>query len=57
MVFPLGMYTVCTFLLSEALNLPFLKIIPIYFIYIPFVIWMAVMTGFTRHQIQKIKTK
>ncbi|GAO30712.1 hypothetical protein JCM15548_13017 [Geofilum rubicundum JCM 15548] len=51
------MYTVCTFLLSEALNLPFLKIIPIYFIYIPFVIWMAVMTGFTRHQIQKIKTK
>ena len=57
MVFPLGMYTVCTFLLAEALNLPFLKMIPIYFIYIPFAIWIAVMTGFTRHLIQKIKTK
>jgi tellurite resistance protein TehA-like permease len=48
MVFPLGMYTVCTFRLSEALEIPFLKVIPEYFIFIALFAWVAVMIGLTR---------
>lgn len=48
MVFPLGMYTVSTFRLSEALQLDFLKIIPEYFIYIAYAGWIGVMTGLIR---------
>lgn len=51
MVFPLGMYTVATFRLSEALEVPFLKAIPEYFIYVAIFAWLAVSLGFVRHQI------
>ena len=51
MVFPLGMYTVSTFRLSEALEIPFLKFIPEYFIFVALLAWIAVMTGFVRHLI------
>jgi tellurite resistance protein TehA-like permease len=49
MVFPLGMYTVCTFRLSEALEIPFLKVIPEIFIFIAVSTWIAVMIGFLRN--------
>ena len=39
MVFPLGMYVACTYKLSEALELEFLKIISQYFIYIALAAW------------------
>lgn len=55
MVFPLGMYTACTFQLSNALELPFLKVIPRYFIYLALFAWVAVMTGFVRHQFKKLQ--
>lgn len=48
MVFPLGMYTVCTFRLSEALEIPFLKQIPEYFVFIAAIVWIAVMIGMIR---------
>lgn len=46
LVFPLGMYTVCTFRLAEALKLSFLDSIPLYFIFIALFAWICVMIGF-----------
>jgi tellurite resistance protein TehA-like permease len=46
MVFPLGMYTVCTFQLSKALNFAPLVLIPHYFIYFALAGWLVVTFGF-----------
>lgn len=45
MVFPLGMYTVCTHSLAQTLNLTFLNFIPEYFIFIAFAAWIATFAG------------
>lgn len=47
-VFPLGMYTVSTHQLAQALDLPFLAWIPRYFIYIALGAWMATFAGLLR---------
>lgn len=57
MVFPLGMYTVCTFRLSEALEIEFLKIIPEIFIYTAVFAWIAVVIGFLRHWLKIFRNK
>jgi tellurite resistance protein TehA-like permease len=45
LVFPLGMYTVCTFQLSKALDFEPLMIIPRYFVYLALAAWTAAAVG------------
>jgi tellurite resistance protein TehA-like permease len=47
-VFPLGMYTVATRTMTEALNLPFLKPISDTFVWIALLAWAATFLGFVR---------
>jgi tellurite resistance protein TehA-like permease len=47
-VFPLGMYTVCTFRLAGAIDAPYLLIIPRVFLYIALAAWGATMIGALR---------
>jgi tellurite resistance protein TehA-like permease len=52
-VFPLGMYTVCTFRLAYVLDAPVLLVIPHTFIYISLLAWFLTMIGLTRSLIQR----
>jgi tellurite resistance protein TehA-like permease len=45
MVFPLGMYTVCTWRLAQALQIPYLQLISEFFIYFAFAAWFATFLG------------
>jgi len=45
MVFPFGMYTVCTFQLANAINFPRLLVIPRCFIYLALAGWITVLLG------------
>ncbi len=52
-VFPLGMYTACTYRLADSLNLPFLHWIPENFVYIALAAWVLTFYGFARYVIEK----
>lgn len=55
-VFPLGMYTVSTFEMSEAMHLDFLLPIPGYFVYVALLAWTAVTIGFVVNLSHAIKS-
>ena len=47
-VFPLGMYTVATWQMARALDLPFLDAIPHVFVYLALIAWAAAFLGLVR---------
>jgi tellurite resistance protein TehA-like permease len=47
-VFPLGMYTVCTLRLSQAIDMPALMVIPNVFVYVSIAAWTLTLTGLIR---------
>ncbi|MDY0082036.1 MAG: tellurite resistance/C4-dicarboxylate transporter family protein [Ignavibacteriaceae bacterium] len=53
-VFPLGMYTACTFRMADAMNIHFLDQVPEYFIYIALTAWLAAFIGFIRSVIKQL---
>jgi tellurite resistance protein TehA-like permease len=54
-VFPLGMYTACTYRLTQVIDAPALAHVPRVFIYVALAAWAVTLVGFLRHVIIRDK--
>lgn len=55
LVFPLGMYTVCTYRLANTINAPFLLAIPRVFVFAAMIAWCIVFIGMVSQLIRLLK--
>ena len=56
-VFPLGMYTACTYRLAEVIDAPFLSAIPGVFIYIALAAWLLTLVGLLRSLVRMARAR